>query len=51
VAQIYADGPEAHWLHNPLPVEMSQHDVDASARLTLALAAGGGQAIRIRPAR
>ena len=51
VAEIYADGPGAHWLHNPLPVEISTRPVDASSRLMLDLAAGGGQAIRIRPAR
>jgi alpha-glucosidase len=51
VAEIYADGPGAHWLDNPLPIEISQRAVDASTRLTLSLAAGGGQAIRIRPAR
>ena len=51
VAEIYADGPDAHWLHNPLPVEISQRDVDANTHLSLVLAAGGGQAIRIHPAR
>jgi alpha-glucosidase len=51
VAEIYADGPDAHWLHNPLSVEISQLHVDASSTLTLSLAPGGGQAIRIRPAR
>ncbi len=51
VAEVYADAPTAHWLSNPLPVEISEQAVDANARLTLALAAGGGQAIRIRPAR
>jgi alpha-glucosidase len=51
VAEIYADGPGAHWLHNPLSIEISQRTVDAGSRLTLSLAPGGGQAIRIRPAR
>ncbi len=51
VAEIYADGPNAHWLDNPLPVTITRRNVDASTRLTLALAPGGGQAIRIRPAR
>lgn len=49
VAEIYADGPGAHWLENPLPVEITRVSVDATSRLTLKLAAGGGQAIRIRP--
>jgi alpha-glucosidase len=51
VAEIYADGPDAHWLTNPLPVTITQRNVDASQRLTLQLAPGGGQAIRLRPAR
>jgi alpha-glucosidase len=50
VAEIYADGPGAHWLHNPFPVDISSRPVDARSHLTLNLAAGGGQAIRIRPA-
>src|SRR5437660_1246469 len=51
VAEIYADGPGAHWLTNPLPVSISQRAVDARTSLHLVLAPGGGQAIRIRPAR
>ncbi len=51
VAEIYADGEGAHWLHNPLPVAISQQLVDSGSTLTIALAPGGGQAIRIRPAR
>ena len=51
VAEIYADGEGAHWLHNPTPVAISQQSVDAGSTLILALAPGGGQAIRIRPAR
>jgi alpha-glucosidase len=51
VAEIYADGPNAHWLDNPLPVTITRRNVNSSTRLTLNLAPGGGQAIRIRPAR
>ncbi len=51
VAEIYADGPGATWRDNPLALAISQRTVDARGRLTLALAPGGGQAIRIRPAR
>ena len=51
VAEIYADGPGANWLTNPLPVSISTRPVDATTRLHLALAPCGGQAIRIRPAR
>jgi alpha-glucosidase len=51
VAEIYADGPGANWLTNPLPVTISRRPVTAATRLHLVLARGGGQAIRIRPAR
>lgn len=50
VAEIYADGPKAHWLTNPLPVSISSKEVSAATRLHLNLAPGGGTAIRIRPA-
>jgi alpha-glucosidase len=50
VAEIYADAPAAHWLTNPLPVTISERAVDATTRLSVVLAPGGGQAIRIRPA-
>jgi alpha-glucosidase len=50
-AEIYADGADAHWLDNPHPVEITSRPVDAATSLTLRLAPGGGQAIRIRPAR
>ena len=48
-AEIYADGPKANWLTNPLPVTISKRPVDATTRLHIVLAPGGGQAIRIRP--
>jgi alpha-glucosidase len=51
VAEIYADGPGAHWLENPLPVVISRRTVTSATRLRVVLAPGGGQAIRIRPAR
>ena len=50
VAEIYADGPGANWLTNPLPVTVSRRPVTSASRLSLRLAPGGGQAIRIRPA-
>ena len=50
VAEIYADGEGAHWLHNPLPVAISERPVEAGSTLAVALAPGGGQAIRIRAA-
>lgn len=51
VAEIYADGPDADWRDNPLPVSITQRDVDAGTTLRIQMAPGGGQAIRIRPAR
>jgi alpha-glucosidase len=51
VAEIYADGPGANWVTNPLPVAISKRNVDSSTHLTVVLAPGGGQAIRIRPAK
>ena len=51
VAEIYADGPSAHWLTNPLPVAISRRPVTSASSLRVVLAPGGGQAIRIRPAR
>jgi alpha-glucosidase len=51
VAEIYADGPKADWLDNPLPLSITRRTVTSATRLQLRLAPGGGQAIRIRPAR
>jgi alpha-glucosidase len=51
VAEIYADGPNANWATNPLSVAISKRAVTSASTLHLALASGGGQAIRIRPAR
>lgn len=47
VAEIYADGAGANWYDNPLPVSISRLEVTADSRLSLALAPGGGQAIRL----
>jgi alpha-glucosidase len=51
VAEIYADGPKANWVDNPLPVTISRRVVTSASVLHMVLAQGGGQAIRIRPAR
>ncbi|HEX2076814.1 MAG TPA: glycoside hydrolase family 97 protein [Longimicrobium sp.] len=51
VAEIYADGPGADWRDNPLPVAIRQQPVDASTTLRIEMVPGGGQAVRIRPAR
>src|SRR5437016_8441296 len=50
VADIYADGPGANWLTNPTAVAMSHRTVTRNSVLRIAMAPGGGQAIRIRPA-
>jgi len=49
VAEIYADGPDADWLDNPLAVAISEQRVDARSHPTMRLAPGGGLAARIRP--
>jgi alpha-glucosidase len=48
VAEIYADGPKANWLDNPLPISITRRNVNSGTRLRVVLAPGGGQAIRIR---
>ena len=49
VAEIYADGANAHWLTNPMSVSITRQNVTSATRLRMVLAPGGGQAIRIRP--
>ena len=51
IAEIYADGSKANWFDNPLPVTITQRAVTSTTRLQIVMAPGGGQAIRIRPAR
>jgi len=50
VAEVYADGPGAHWETNPLAISVREVSVDRTSVLKIELAPGGGQAIRIRPA-
>ncbi len=50
-AEVYADGPGADWLTNPLPVTISRRVVTSTTRLKVVLAPGGGQAIRLIPVR
>ncbi|MFC1618870.1 glycoside hydrolase family 97 protein [Candidatus Neomarinimicrobiota bacterium] len=49
IAEIYADGPDADWLQNPLPVDVRCVEVSRSTELQIDLAPGGGQAIRFIP--
>jgi alpha-glucosidase len=48
-AEIYADGPGANWATNPLPVSISKRTVDSNTNLSVVLAPGGGQAVRLTP--
>jgi alpha-glucosidase len=50
IAEIYADGADADWESNPLSIRIYQALVDSDTTLTLELAPGGGQAVRLRPA-
>ena len=50
VAHIYSDGPDAHYLENPKPVDINRVIVYSSDMITASLAPGGGQAMRITPA-
>ncbi len=48
-AEIYRDGEDAHFRHNPHDFVRETREVAAGDRLILRLAAGGGQAIRFVP--
>jgi len=48
-AEVYADGPGANWVTNPLAVKISKRAVTSTSVLRVVLAPGGGQAVRIRP--
>ena len=50
VAEIYRDGDDAHWKSNPHAFVREQFLVTSKTTYTIRLAAGGGQAIRFRPA-
>jgi alpha-glucosidase len=50
IAEVYADGADANYLTKPTSVAIRQVPVTSKSALTLQLAKGGGQAIRIRPA-
>ncbi|MBC7447237.1 MAG: glycoside hydrolase family 97 C-terminal domain-containing protein, partial [Hymenobacteraceae bacterium] len=44
---IYADAPDAHWDKNPMAYRISRQTVTSKSVLKLALAAGGGAAVRL----
>ncbi|RZJ04346.1 MAG: glycoside hydrolase family 97 protein [Brevundimonas sp.] len=48
-AEIYRDGPNAHWKTNRESITIESRDVTSADVLSLALAPGGGQAIRFVP--
>ena len=48
-AQIYRDGPAAHWESNPYDIKIYERTVKKGDALTLPLAASGGAAIRLAP--
>jgi alpha-glucosidase len=48
-ATVWADGPGAHWRDAPFDMEVSERTVTPDQALTLRLAPGGGQALRLRP--
>jgi len=50
-AEIYSDAADTSWHDNPLPIDVRTETVRASTVLKLKLVAGGGTAIRFRPAR
>ena len=46
-AEVYADGPGANGLTNPQPIVISKRTVTSASHLTVKMAPGGGQAIRL----
>ncbi|MBT8137172.1 MAG: glycoside hydrolase family 97 protein [Gammaproteobacteria bacterium] len=48
-AEIYRDGPAAHWWDNPYDILIEQRSVTAGDELVLPLGASGGAAIRFVP--
>ena len=48
-AEIYRDGPNADWKARREDIIIEQREVTSADVLTLALAPGGGQAIRFVP--
>jgi alpha-glucosidase len=49
-ARVYADTPYTDWEMNPGLIDISECFVDQNTTMTVKLARGGGQAIRILPA-
>ena len=49
-ARIYADGDDADWETNPTAIDIHDKSVASDTILTVGLAAGGGQAVILKPA-
>jgi hypothetical protein len=47
-AQVYADDNDAHYISNPMAVKLDSFIVENGAKMKMKLAAGGGQAIRLK---
>ncbi len=50
VAEIYRDGKDADWKHNPYAISIYKREVTSAETLRLPLASSGGAAIRFTPA-
>ncbi len=50
IAEIHKDAPDTHFRDNPLAIDINEQHVRSSDSLNIFMAAGGGFAIRIRPA-
>lgn len=48
-ATIYADAPDAHYLHNPQAYTITKKKVTAKTKLKMKAAPGGGYAISVKP--
>jgi alpha-glucosidase len=49
IATIYRDGDDADWKTEPSKYAIELREVDSKSTMQIALAAGGGQAIRFSP--
>jgi alpha-glucosidase len=47
-AQVYRDGPDAHWQTNPYSIVIEEREVVHGQEFYLFLAAGGGAAVRFK---
>lgn len=50
IAEVYADAADAHWRDNPTGIRITEQRVQAGATMTMRMAPGGGQALRLRRA-